>query len=232
MAVTAAKARVIKQGGTSTAFTNEACTKVTANTVYQITDTTKRVLDPTVALTVQVDPDGGGASPYATVGATTYTVDYLFGTITFASDQGASATVRVSAGNYIPTVTVAKVKEISYNATRDQGDSTSMDSAGYHGRTPTLLDLSGSLTSFESMSFDHDPGGGVQTFISKLTGGTAWLLEDRSDPSGSYFRAWVLISSLENSGAVNDLLELVVSFVGTSISGSGRVDVAAFGWGT
>jgi hypothetical protein len=109
---TNSNATTLKMGGTSTAFTQEPMTKLTANTVYQITDSTKRIWDPTVALLVEVDPDGGGAAPFGTAAAGTYTVDYMFGTVTFTADQGASAVVRVS-GNFIPTVSVLEAKETS-----------------------------------------------------------------------------------------------------------------------
>jgi hypothetical protein len=79
----------VKIGGTPTSFSNEACTKVTANTVYQITDATKRVLDPNTALTVEVDADGGWRRGVRDRSASTYTVDYMFGKVTFTADQGA-----------------------------------------------------------------------------------------------------------------------------------------------
>lgn len=232
MAVTAAKSRTVKMSGTSTAMTNEACTKVTSNTVYQITDSTKRVLDPAVALVVQVDADGVGAGAYVTASATTYTVDYLYGKITFLSDQGSSATVRISSGSYLPMVTIAKVSEVSLSLSREAPEQTSFDSAGYRERFGTLLDVSGSMSSFELEGYDHDPGAGTLKFIDLLTNGTPKLLESRGDSSGDYFRAWVMVNQLENPGAVADLNSLSVSFVGAAQLGTGRSDVAGFAWGT
>jgi hypothetical protein len=95
---------VIKTAGTSTALTNEPTTKLTANTVYQITDAAKRVLDRAVAPVIEVDADGVGAGGYAVAAAGTYTIDYLFGKITFAADQGVDAVVRLASGSYLPMV--------------------------------------------------------------------------------------------------------------------------------
>jgi hypothetical protein len=225
--------RTIKVGGTSTAFSNEACTKLTANTVYQITDASKRVWDPASLVTVQVDADGAGAGGYVTAAAGTYTIDFLFGRITFASDQGASALVRVS-GSYLPAVAVAKVRECSLTVSRDAVDSSTHDSAGYREKTPTLIDVSGSFTSFELAQYDHDAGGGTVKFMSLLTSGAPFLYEERGDASGQYFRAWVVATGLEQNGAVGDLNSLTVNFAGAAQRGLGTSGqtTAGCGWGT
>jgi hypothetical protein len=95
---------VIKTAGTSTALTNEATSKVTANKVYQITDATKRVLDRGATPVIEVDADGAGAGAWAVADPATYVIDYLFGKVTFLADQGADAVVRFASGNYLPMV--------------------------------------------------------------------------------------------------------------------------------
>jgi hypothetical protein len=223
--------RTIKVGGTSTAFTNEPTTKVTANTVYQITDTTKRVLDPSVALTVQVDADGAGAGGYVTAASTTYTIDYLYGTVTFLSDQGSSATVRIS-GSYLPMLSIAKVTDSKVSISRDAPDATTQDSGSYKERAATLIDVQGSITSLEMETYDHDPGAGALKFLSLLQNGTPFLYEESG--GGQYFRAWVCATGLEHGNTgVDELTNLTISFYGCAQRGvTSGTTTAGCGWGT
>jgi hypothetical protein len=228
MAVTSG--RTIKAGGTSTAFANEATTKVTANTVYQITDATKRVLDPAVAVTVEVDADGAGGGGYAVAAASGYTFDYLYGKVTFTADQGSAALVRVS-GSYLPTVAVAKVTESNVSVSRDAPDATTMDSGVYREKQVALVDLTGSITSLELAQYDHDPGAGTIKFISLIQSGAPWLYEELS--GSVYFRAWVVTTGVENKGAVGDVNSMVVNFaLASQRAGPAGPTTAACGWGT
>src|SRR5688500_17472698 len=119
----AAYPTTIKAGGAAVAFTEEATTEVTANTVFQITDTSKRIIDPATTLLVEYDEDGGGAGAYEEASHDEYSVDYLFGTVTFHSALGASATVRVT-GAYIPTTAIAQAKEFTLTTAADVLDKT------------------------------------------------------------------------------------------------------------
>lgn len=210
---TAAHTSVVRGPGASTAFTNEPTTELvgaTANTVYQLNTDAKRLLDPAVALTVEVDADGGGAGGYATADPSTYTVDYLFGIITFLADQGNDAVVRVS-GSYLPVIDLVGVTDWSYTATRDVLDDTAINNAaGVRSKKLGLKDLSGSLTLNELLSYDHDPGGGELVLQDALDNGTPLLLEVAS--GGKRFRAWVLLESGETGAAVADLIGCTVNF--------------------
>lgn len=106
MAIHGRKA-LVKVSGAGVAFLDEATTKVTANTVYQITDAAKRVWDRSATITVEVDADGAGAGGFVVAAASTYTVNRLTGTITFNADQGVDAIVRVD-GTYLPLSTAAE----------------------------------------------------------------------------------------------------------------------------
>ena len=220
----AAHASTLKVGGTSTAFTNEATTKVTANTVYQITDATKRIVNPSVSVTVEVDADGGGGGGYVAADSSTYTFDYLFGKVTFLSDQGADALVRVS-GSYLPTLAVAEVREWSLQASRNLPDATTLDSGGVRTRVATLKDLSGSFTILKTLFYDLDTGGGTQQFSGLFDAGTAFLLEIRPDPSGQIFRAWVILENAEFSGSLDDLVNTSVAYQGTAVNN------VSYAWG-
>jgi predicted secreted protein len=227
----AAHSTTVKAGGTSTAFTNEATTKVTANTVYQITDASKRIIDPNVAVTVEVDADGGGAGGYAVAAADTYEIDYLFGRVTFAADQGASALVRVS-GSYLPTVSVAEVREVSVNCSRTVLDKTTFDSGGAKEKLAGLKDLSVSITGLKPTLYDNDPGAGTVKLAALFDAGTPFLLEVRPSGTGEYFRAWVVVESHDHKLAVDSLLEATHNLIGAPVQGSGQTESASFGWGT
>lgn len=219
----AAHTSVVRAQGTSTAFTNEPTTKLTANTVYQVTDSAKRLLDPAVALTVEVDADGAGGGGYATASPSTYSVDYLFGRITFAADQGASALVRVS-GSYLPTLDLVGVTEASYSAVRDVLDDTTIDnSSGVRTKKLGLGDVSGSFRVLELLTYDHDPGAGNLELGDVHDNGTPLLFE--FDDGTKKFRAWVLLEGVEADGSVSDLVGHTINFTGAA-----RAAGAAYAW--
>jgi hypothetical protein len=78
MAANAGKLCAVKLSGSGLSMTAEATTG-TGNTSYQITNTAKRVLDPTAAITVK---DGGVTT------VESYTLDRLQGKIVFGSTVG------------------------------------------------------------------------------------------------------------------------------------------------
>lgn len=224
-------AATLKVGGTPVAMSSEACTTVTTGLVYQVTSTSRRIISPAAAVAVGIDADGPGAGGFATATATAYTVDYLFGKFTFGSTQGASATANTSA-EYIPTLTIAEVTKWELSASRTVLDTTSMDSAGYHSRLASLFDLSGSITFLANPSTDLDSGAGTTKLATLFTGGTPLLLEIRPlGTSGDYFRAWVSLSELSESGAVDGLVEYSANLTLAAQKGLNRTDYAGYGWG-
>jgi len=70
--------------GTSTATTGEATTN-TSGDIYQITDTDKQIMDPDVTPVVY---DG-----VSVISASTYTINYLEGTISLGSTPAGAVTV-------------------------------------------------------------------------------------------------------------------------------------------
>jgi hypothetical protein len=228
---TAAFATTIKVGGPSTAFTGDATTVVAANTVYQITNTAKRIIDPSVAIVVEVDADGAGAGAYVTASASTYTVDYLFGKITFASDQGASALVRVS-GAYLTPVDVAEAKEFDLSVSRDVQDASYFVSDGFKRKLVTLKDCSGSVSSLVPLQRDMDPGAGSTVLSTLFSSGTPFIIEIRLGGAGQYFRAWALIESTDHKSQVGSMLESSFKWNSAPVLGTGRTDRAVFGFGT
>lgn len=212
----AAYQSVLRGRGTSTAFTNEPTTKITANTVYELQTDARRLLDPAVPPTVEVDADGAGGGGYVTAAADTYTVDYLFGRITFLADQGASALVRVS-GNFLPVLDLLEVHEWNFTSSRDVLDDTNVNnSAGQRTKKLGLGDLSGSFQTRSLLTVDHDPGAGTQKLQDYLDNATPFLLEVLPGTGAKRFRAWVLLESSEGGGSVADLINNTVNFTGAS----------------
>lgn len=206
-------------GGASTAYSNEATTKVTANTVYQITDSAKRVLDPSAAPTVEVDLLANGV--WSAAGA--HSVDYYSGTITFDSDLGATPLVRLS-GNYIPVLTVATARGLTYSIERDMLDCTVLNTTGFRSYKPGLAKFSATLDLHENLFEDHDPGGAEQMFAAKLIDGSAFLLRLRVSNSGTYAMAWMRAST---GGAAANVADLVTSTLEVTAAGSGLAAVVA-----
>lgn len=232
MAVTAGYLSTVKVSGSSTDFNQLPTTKVTANTVYQITDATKRILDPAVALTVEVDADGGGGGSYATAAASTYTVDYLFGKITFTSDQGVDALVRVS-GKYLPTVSVAEVRGYDINMTRLLHDSTAMGQGDADRRFKAgLKEATGSVETFDIDETDLDEAGNGAIIEELADAGTPKLLEINPGGSGVYFRAWVLFEGIEANATPEELQGKRINWKSAQIVGNGQTESAYFGIGS
>jgi len=227
---TSSNSTTVKVGGTPTTLTQEPTTKLTANTVYQITDATKRILDPDTALTVEVDPDGAGASPYATANPSTYTVDYMFGIITFTSDQGSSALVRVS-GKYIPTLSILSGTEFEVD---DMADLTEVTVFGdtSRRRMATLQDANGSFQTLELLTTDLDPGAGTTKLRTAMRAGTKVLLEYRPGGSTQYWRAWVYLSDGNEKAPLDARIEGTIKFSTHAPNGLGETELAVPTWGT
>ena len=216
---------VIRGPGTSTAFTDEPTTElaaVLANSRYQIDTDAKRLLDPAVAVVVEVDPDG--LSGFAVAAADTYTINYLFGVITFGADQGDDAVVRVS-GSYLPVLELAGVTAWNYTCSRDALDTTTVNTED-RTRKLGLKDFSGSLTLIELVGLDHDPGVGELILGDALEAGTPLLFE--REAGGKRFRAWVLLESADEGASVADLFGTTINMTGAAQADGG----AGYSWET
>lgn len=220
----------VKAGGTATVLTNEATTKVTANTVYQITDATKRVLDPDTALVVEVDADGAGGGAYATANPSTYTVDYMFGKVTFAADQGAPATVRLS-GKYIPTLVVLEGIDFEVDDSVNLIEKTVFGDV-WRTRMVGLQEASGSFTVIALLTNDLDPGAGTTKIRTAMRAGTKFLLEYRPGGATDYWRAWVLLSDGNEKASPDARIEGSVKFSTHAPTGLGENELAVPTWGT
>lgn len=192
----------------STAYSNEATTKTVANTVYQITDSTKRVADPLVTPTIEVDATGGGSWAPA-VGAT---LNPFTGEVTFDSDQGASALVRVS-GASVPVEVMANVREASISGGLAQSDSSVMGVGGRQ-RTSTLHDAEVTLQLFDDILTDYVSGGGSFTWYEIATSKKPVFLDVNLAPTGMKLRGWFNLQDASPTATVDELLEAGITCVG------------------
>jgi hypothetical protein len=205
----------LKVSGAAVPVTAEACSSISGanpNKLYQVTNTARRIWDPSVAPIVK---DGG-----VTVSALLYTFDFLFGFIQFAGyTQTGAITVD---GSYLPVASIAEVTEFSFNGKADLLDRTSYDSAGARQKVLGLVDSSGSLKMLSQLWDDLDPvTGGSQTMFAVFTSKTPKLLEFKV---GTYYlRWWVLLEGLSVSAAVAGLVETSATLAGSPQFAPGAV---------
>src|SRR5574343_251248 len=178
---------VLKVSGTAVAVTGEATTWL-GSSRWQVTSTGRRIIDPATAVVVK---DG-----VSTVSSTLYTLDRLFGIVTFVGyTPSGSITFDYS---YLPVQTITEVTSFSFSFGPELQESTTYDSGGAKQRTAGLVDGSGSFEFLSLLSADLDSvTGGVQSLASFLANGTAKLLEAKF--GSTYLRAWVLPESIEQA---------------------------------
>ena len=201
--------------GTSTAMTGEACTSETA-TVFQITDGAKEVFDP---FTIFVVEDGG--VPVATTG---YTIDYLFGRITFAVAPAGAVTVD---GAYLPRLAVADASEFSFTLSREQLDMTTFSlTDAYRKRFMGLLDAEGSMNNLNLLATY-----GGETFLEILNDSSSGpgrpVVVDINMGGVKRFRAFALLTAETDSASVDSRIESEISW-----SLATQNDLAYFGFDT
>lgn len=200
---------LVKVTGTPTAMVGEATTELVADTVFQITNAAKRILDPDAALSVLVN---GGAAP-------AHTINHLRGKVTFAAPIGGADVVTVT-GNYLPTLEVIECFEANASMSRDLADKTafkgsaSVDSSKQ--KFPLLKDANGSISHMRALLDDLDAGGGTVKLFDLLANGTRKVLELVMGDSGYSFRAWVLFDQQELSSARDDIVNASLSWQATT----------------
>ena len=216
---TAAKGSSIKKHGTATTFTAAAMALVSGQT-YQLTDATKRILNPARTNGVEVYDNAVLVAP------ANYTVDWVYGKVTFAGSYSVTGPVTMT-GEYYPTAALAEVREYSFTASVDIQDATVFGNDA-HLKLPALKDLSGSLKALVPDTHEHNGAG--TTFNALKT--TPWLLEI-DYPGSGFFRAWVLAESVETGASVEGLIETTVNFVSAPQLAAGEdYEGTQFGWGT
>lgn len=197
MAQSAGYNTTLKVGGTPTTMTNEACTKITANTVYRITAASKRVIDPDTAVVVQSDPLADG-----TWGTISATVDYFTGTVTVA-DQGGTALVRISSAKYIPLHTVAYARGADLSITADELDVTVF---GDSWRKFIMGVIRGELSIEVASDAEDILDGASGTLQALVDSRETAFVEHQPGGQGRYFRFWAFLKSVKRDAPVDALL--------------------------
>lgn len=219
----AALVKISQVSTTGTAFggagSEEAMTDVgAALTVYQITNTVKRLLNPlaTTPIAFQKSTDAFSAD-IDDVAASEYTINYLTGTITFLVAQAASTTVRVKAstGEYLTLANVGQAKSFTLTMQANNLDSTVFGSSDFMGRVQGQRDTSGNIGRY------IDTAAPTQ-FHDAIQAGRAFVFDfysdatDAADQDGWDFRVRGLITGRSNDVNFDSLSEEALDFEGTS----------------
>jgi hypothetical protein len=196
MTASASYTSSIKKSGISTAFTGETMSNTTGNS-FRIDDVNKRIFDRDATFTFYEDA-------VAILESDIVKVDYLFGTVEFATAKTGVVTVD---GSYMPVTDIAGAKDYTLNIGSTILDVTDLattnSNGGYRTKKYGLLDASVSLTRFDDIS---------QTFYNVLTNRETVVIEINPANSDQYIRGWFKLESEGLSGDINGLEEESLTF--------------------
>jgi len=182
---------LIKVQSSAVAFTGEATT-TSDDTIYQIDNTDKRIWDLNTAVVVLED---------ASATTEEYTLSYLTGKVTFASEDDGRGTVTVT-GGYVAPATVASAKSFTFSGTSDMYESSVFGSL-YRAFEPGLVSGTGSMSRF----FVAD-----DLFIDVLLDGTYKIIEFYPLSSGDPIQFYAIITSDSIDASVDGLIEESIDF--------------------
>lgn len=198
MSVSPGYRAVVRIAATPTAHTAEAFTNSDGGSYlqYKITATARRILWLASGLTVKVN---GSA-----VAAADYTVDPLFGRVTFLVALLNTDTVTADT-HYLPTTAIAYAKAFSMKVSATPADATSFGSAGWKTPIPTLGDAEGTLDLVEPTSHAFVSTTSFDTLTDRVT---VFVVELQPDSTRhEIWRCYVLASSAESKAAVAGIAE-------------------------
>ena len=195
--------------GTSTGLTGAPGEPMTdfliggARVTWQITDETKRIVDPQTAIVIH---DVTTGNPWAG----TFTIDYLFGTVTL--NAAAAGDIKIQ-GNFLPRKEITAAYEYDLSLSKNLSDVTAFSGGtnDHISRIATLSDVSGSLSCYDNSSTSY----GGMTLKDVFDSTTPKILE--VNMSASILRSFVLMESTEFSAAVDGVQTLSSSFSATSV---------------
>jgi hypothetical protein len=194
----AAYPSLVEITGTATALSSEACALVSGK-IYQVTDAAKRVLDPDTAIVVKDDG--------VEVAAGSYTVNYMFGKITFAAAYTPTTPITIFSGKYLPRLEIGVAKEYSIDDETELPDTTVFSSSPVEQCIPTTRDVTGTLRRLDAGQIDYDTGGGSVRLMDLLITPTRKVLSIALGSSGTIFRALVGFSADDISMGVKGVIE-------------------------
>jgi hypothetical protein len=190
----AGRKALIKVGGNPVSMLDEPTTNTVTNLEYQITNTSKRIIDMNSSITVEV----GGVAV-----SSGYTVNTLTGTVIF--DTAAVRTVTVT-GYYIPMSTAAECKEWSNTINGEMVDTTAFQ-ADWNSRIQGLKMAEGSLSRWLTVD---------TYFFDALVSGKPVVIELFAQDTLNPDRMWAIINSTEMSAVIDGANEEAVSFESTN----------------
>jgi len=194
MAVAGKKA-LVKMSGTGIAFTAEAFTTLTANTVYQITSTIKRVWDPFATITIKKD----GVAQATNL----YTINRLNGTVTFLADIGAGHTITAD-GTYLPMTTILEGTAYSWELTANYPSVAKFGDVFIPRNVLCLRDGKGSIKNWRSTD---------ETLLNAVLAGVMCMFEFYDDSSLAYdMRIWGIPNKESWDAAVQGLVNQDFTF--------------------
>ena len=198
MAQNAGRNAQVQLSGSGVSTTGEATTDVGGlHTVYQITNAAHQVLDPTATVTVKVNGSATGAA---------YTLDRLYGRVTFASALLGTDVVTIDA-TYLPMAVVASCHDFDYTVSATNADATTFDSGGWMEREQVLGDVQGTVGRFYNVD---------RLFIDALQAGTSAVLELREDSANPGARIRCLFSKSEVKATPATLVDETITFEGAA----------------
>lgn len=208
MASTAAATCRVYATGTSTSMTTEACTLSGGNTVAQITNTAKRILDPTATINLY---DNGVLQS-----ASSYTLNHAFGKATKISGSW-TGPVTITA-NYLPRLELDETYSAELDLAREALVDTVFKSAAYQTCILGLFSAAITLKMRQQPNKDFDPGAGSLKMETWLTSEQFKVVEvEYSD--GTIFRAYARANNVKHSDEVAGLHDVQVGYVASGESG-------------
>jgi hypothetical protein len=216
----------------STAMTNEATTMAGGTTVlhsqFQITNAAKRAVDPTATVLVEIDTSGTGSS-YVT--ATGYTLDYLYGRVTFPTDQGASTLVRVS-GAYMNRLPFLLANSVSLSCMRDLVESTAFAAGAGSAAKTRIADLEDCSVEIGHLSSVFDDVGAGLKLETLRAANTTFFVEVQVGGQTDFFRGWFLIEEATHKATPSSLRETTLKLCPAPFKGNGQSSYALYGFGS
>ena len=189
--------------GATTAFTTEAFTNLSTD-VWQITSTARRIWNPGVTVdffdnAVPIDP------------ADIESINYLFGIVTFISSTAFAGPITAT-GAYFPILTLTESHYFTLVVSRDMLDDTVFGDTA-HSRQGTIIDAVGELQIYDYFETDYDAGGGTVKLSTMWAAETPFVLTFNMNAANTIqYRVLAIITDLELSAGVGDLLEGTVSW--------------------
>jgi len=204
--------------GAAVTMTDEALSSITAD-VWRVAATTKNIIDPETAVSVEVSEDSGGS--WTELGTEEYTVGFLFGIVdidAYTSESGSTANideVRIT-GDYLPKYTLAKARSSDWSASADLKDASVFQDEGTR-RKRNRLDFEASVESLAQGQVPLDGSGGSEDAILDLILGatrTVYEFTPSGDEADFAIRAFVKLASQGVSVPGDDLVQANISMSG------------------